>query len=101
MRESELSLFDGSGFLGGVIGLIDGLLTVYLVIVLARVIISWVNPDPYNRLVLILRGLTDPVLDGLRRYIPRFLWSSGLDFTPLVLILLIQIVQLFLRNLRL
>ena len=101
MPDSELSVFDGSGFLSGVIGLIDGLLMVYLIVVVARVIISWINPDPHNRLVQILSGLTDPALDGLRRYIPRFMWSSGLDFTPLVLILLIQIVQLFLRNLRL
>ena len=101
MPDSDLSVFDGSGFLSGVIDLIDGLLMVYLIIVVARVIISWINPDPYNRLAQILCGLTDPALDGLRRYIPRFMWSSGLDFTPLILILLIQVVQLFLRNLRL
>lgn len=81
--------------------MIDGLLLIYLIIVTARVIISWVNPDPYNRIVQILCGLTDPALDGLRRYIPRFFWSSGLDFTPLILILLIQLVRLFFRNLNL
>lgn len=99
MTESELSFFDGSHFLRGIIGIIDGLLMFYLIIVVARVIISWINPDPYNRIVQILCRLTDPALDGLRRYIPRFMWASGLDFTPLVLILLIQIAQLFLRSL--
>lgn len=99
MTESEMSLFDGSLFLRGVLNIIDGLLMVYLIIVVARVIISWINPDPYNRIVQILCRLTDPALDGLRRYIPRFMWASGLDFTPLVLILLIQIAQLFLRSL--
>ena len=99
MTESELSFFDGSHFLRGIIGIIDGLLMFYLIVVVARVIISWINPDPYNRIVQILCRLTDPALDGLRRYIPRFMWASGLDFTPLVLILLIQIAQLFLRSL--
>ena len=99
MTDSEMSLFDGSLFLRGVLNIIDGLLMVYLIIVVARVIISWINPDPYNRIVQILCRLTDPALDGLRRYIPRFMWASGLDFTPLVLILLIQIAQLFLRSL--
>ena len=101
MPDYEQSLFDGSGFLAGLIGLIDSLLLVYLIVVTARVIISWVNPDPYNRIVQVLCGLTNPALDGLRRYLPRFFWSSGLDFTPLILILLIQIARLFLSSLKL
>ena len=94
-------MFDHTSFLAGVIGLIDNLLTVYLIVILARVIVSWVNPDPYNRIVQILCSLTDPALNGLRRRLPGFLWSTGLDFTPLILILLIQVLQLFLRSLRL
>ena len=94
-------MFDHSSFLAGVIGLIDNLLSVYLLVILARVVVSWLNPDPYNRLVQILCGLTDPPLNALRRRLPGFLWSSGLDFTPLIFILVIQVVQIFLRNLHL
>jgi YggT family protein len=92
-------VFDHSSFLAGVIGLIDNLLLLYLIVVTARVIISWVNPDPYNRIVQILCSLTDPALNGLRRWVPSFFWSTGLDFTPLILILLIQVARLFLGNL--
>jgi YggT family protein len=65
------------------------------------VLLSWINPDPYNPIVQFLRGVTDPLLEGLRRILPRFLWSTGLDFTPLLLIILIQVVILFLENLHL
>jgi YggT family protein len=93
-------LFDFGGFTNGVIGLLRSLLTVYMWIVIIRVLISWINPDPYNPIVQFLRGVTEPLLGGLRRVLPRFFWSSGLDFTPLILILLIQVAQLALDHLR-
>ena len=94
-------MFDGANFLNGILGLVDGMLTFFLFIVIARVIVSWVNPDPYNRIVQILCGLTDPALNAVRRRLPAFFSSAGLDFTPLILMLLISVAQLFLRNLHL
>ena len=91
-------MFDSSNFLGGLIGIVDQLLFLYMAVVIIRVLISWVSPDPYNPIVQFLRGITDPALDGLRRRLPSFLWSTGLDFTPLVLILLIQIARLILDS---
>ncbi len=91
-------MFDSSNFLGGLIGIVDQLLFLYMAVVIIRVLISWVSPDPYNPIVQFLRGITDPALDGLRRRLPSFLWSTGLDFTPLVLILLIQIARLLLDS---
>ena len=85
-------MFDHSNFLMGVIGIFSSLINTYLIIVFIRVVISWLNPDPYNPIVGFLRGITDPALDGLRRFMPKFLWPSGLDFTPLVLIILLQII---------
>ena len=85
----------------GVVGIFSYMLTLYMYVVIARVVISWINPDPYNPIVQFLRGITDPALDGLRRFVPRFLWSTGLDFTPLLLIVLIQILILALDNIHL
>ncbi|MEW6750208.1 MAG: YggT family protein [Candidatus Latescibacterota bacterium] len=93
-------MFDFGGFASGITGIIRGLLWVYMWIVIIRVLVSWINPDPYNPIVQFLRGITDPVIDGLRRVLPRFFWSTGLDFTPLILIILIQVLMLFLENLR-
>ena len=79
-------MFDSSSFAMGVKGIIISLVSLYRWIIIIRVVISWINPDPYNPIVQFLRSITDPALDGLRRYVPRFLWSTGLDFTPLLLI---------------
>jgi YggT family protein len=91
-------LFDHSNFLMGVIGILTSLVSLYLWIVIIRVLISWINPDPHNPIVQFLRGVTDPALDGLRRVVPRFMWSSGLDFTPLILIIVLQVVVMALES---
>ena len=91
-------MFDTGNFLGGVIKIISSLVSIYMWVVIIRVLISWINPDPYNPIVQFLRSVTDPAIEGLRRMLPRFLWSSGLDFTPLVLILLLQIVMTALNS---
>lgn len=90
----------GYGVVGLVIGLIDTILTFYFWVVIIRVFMSWVNPDPYNPIVRFLYMLTDPPLYAIRRVMPNFLWASGLDFSPLVLILFIQIAKLFLHAFR-
>jgi YggT family protein len=93
-------LFDYGGFAIGIAGILRRLLEIYMWIIIIRVLISWINPDPLNPIVRFLRSVTDPVIDGLRRVLPRFFWSTGLDFTPLILIILIQVLMLFLENLR-
>jgi YggT family protein len=101
LSPSSRPMFDGSNFLNGILDLVDSLLMFYLLIITARIIISWVNPDPYSRIVQILCGLTDPALNAVRRRLPSFFWSAGLDFTPLIVILLISVTRLFLGSLHL
>jgi len=79
-------------------GLITGLIETYMYVVLIRVVISWINPDPHNPIVQFLRGVTDPAIEAVRRIVPSFLWSTGLDFTPLILILLLQAVIMLLNR---
>ena len=100
--------FDYGGFTGDVIGMIVSLLNLYWIIIFIRVVFSWINPNPYNpvggrimgTLMAVVYGITDPVLDALRPKLPRFLWSSGLDFTPLILIVLINLIISFLQSIR-
>ena len=79
-------------------GLFTGLIETYMYEVLIRVVISWINPDPHNPIVQFLRGVTDPAIEAVRRIVPSFLWSTGLDFTPLILILLLQAVIMLLNR---
>ena len=46
-------MFDHSNFLMGIIGIIISLLNVYMWVVIVAVLISWINPDPYNPIVQI------------------------------------------------
>ena len=92
--------FNSSDFFMGVKSLIISLIGLYKWVVVIRVLISWINPDPYNPIVQFLRGVTDPAIEMVRRIMPSFLWSTGLDFTPLILILLLRVVIMFLESIR-
>ena len=69
-------------------------LTIYMWIIIARAILSWVNPDPYNPIVRFLYNVTEPVLGWVRRRVP--LIFGGLDLTPLLVLLAIIFLQRFL-----
>ena len=73
---------------------IDIVLTVYMWIIVARAVISWVNPDPYNKIVIFLYRVTEPVLRPIRKIIPRH--NLPIDFAPLAVLLIIIFLQLFL-----
>jgi len=70
---------------------------IYAYIVVARAILSWVNPDPYNPIVRFLYSATEPVLQRMRRVLP--LQFGGIDLTPMVLIFILFFVSNFLRTL--
>jgi len=70
---------------------LDYILSLYTLIVIASVVVSWVDASPYNPIVRVIYSLTEPLLDWIRRSIPVFF--GGLDFSPLILILGIQFVQ--------
>ena len=91
-------MLDYGGFFMDIKGLIAGVIETYMYVVLIRVVISWINPDPHNPIVQFLRGVTDPAIEAVRRIVPSFLWSTGLDFTPLILILLLQAVIMLLNR---
>lgn len=70
---------------------LDYALTFYTWIVIARALISWVNPDPWNPIVQFLTRATEPVLAPIRR---RLGWSMGIDLSPLVVIVVIWFLQI-------
>ncbi len=64
----------------------------YSMVVLVAVLLTWVNPDPYNPIVRFLRGVTEPVLYRIRRAMP-FVVISGIDLSPIVLLLALHFAQ--------
>lgn len=69
------------------------LINIYTFVVAIAVLISWVNPDPYNPLVRILRQLTEPVFSKIRRIMPRSFFRTGFDFTPVIVLFLLIILD--------
>ncbi len=71
---------------------------VYVYIVIASVLMSWFRPDEGNPIVRFIRGMTEPPMSALRRVMP-FLQAGMIDFTPIALILLLELVTTLLVKL--
>ena len=87
-------MFVASNFLMALAGILDFLLTAYMWVIIGRAVISWVNADPYNPIVRFLYEITEPVLGRIRRFLPVSLGS--MDFSPVILIVIIMFLQSFL-----
>ncbi len=74
--------------------IIDAILTIYIWVIIARALVSWVNPDPYNRIVIFLYRVTEPVLRPVRRLMP--LRNMGIDISPVIVLLIIYFLKIFL-----
>lgn len=77
----------------GVAYILDTVLEVYFWIVLIACVMSWVNASPYNPIVRVLRALTEPVFRKVRRVLP-FVYAAGIDFSPVVVVLLAKFIQI-------
>ena len=69
------------------------LLQVFVIAIFVRIVLSWFSPEPGGPAAAIegfLRTFTDPVLEPVRRVMPRM---GMLDLSPLVVLLVIQIIQ--------
>lgn len=76
------------------------LLELYRFVLLAVVLLSWVNPDPYNPIVRFLRAATDPVLLPFRRLLMPLTQQIRIDFSPILAFLLIGMLQSVLRRIQ-
>lgn len=74
--------------------ILDFVLGFYMYVIIGRAILSWVSPDPYNPIVQFLYKMTEPVLSPIRRCTGSY--SSGMDLSPMILILIIMFLQRFL-----
>jgi YggT family protein len=73
--------------------LVNLVLQAYFWIIIARAVLSWVNPDPFNPIVRFLYRVTEPVLRPIRRRLPTM--QMGLDLSPMLVLLAIYFLQAF------
>ena len=82
-----------ANFFEAIAVVLDYALDIYKWIVIAGVVLSWVNPDPYNPIVRFINTATEPVFYQIRKRLP--ISFGGFDLSPVILILLIIFLQRF------
>lgn len=87
-------MFVASNFVLGLARLLEILLWAYFWLIIARAVLSWVNPDPYNPVVRFLYRATEPVLRPIRNRLPTL--QMGLDLSPMIVLLAIYFLESFL-----
>jgi YggT family protein len=94
----ELGLLKGCEVMG-IVGLVQLLFDLYIIVLLARVLLSWVQVDPRNPIVNLIHQLTEPLLAPIRNLLPQ---SGGMDFSPMAAFIVVlvteQIVLTLLRS---
>jgi YggT family protein len=86
-------MFIFGNFLAAVAKILDIILVFYMWVVIARAVLSWVNPDPYNPIVRVIHSVTEPVLHPIRMKLP--VNFGGLDLSPIVVFLGIMFLRTF------
>jgi YggT family protein len=85
---------------------VDALFTVYFILIISRIVLSWIQqfrPIPYNLTLRAIIGFiedsVDPYLNLFRRVIPPIsLGGAGLDLSPILAIILLLITQSLVVN---
>jgi YggT family protein len=83
--------------MSGIFDLLATVISVLQILIIIRIILSYFpRIDPYNPAVRALRAIVDPILAPFRRILPTF---AGIDFSPVLAILVLQVIGALLRNL--
>lgn len=74
----------------GILGLVQLLFDLYILVLVARVLLSWVQVDPRNPIVNLINQLTEPLLAPIRRLLPQ---TGAADFSPMVAFVVVLIAE--------
>jgi len=76
------------------VNIINFIFTAFYVLLIAQIILSWVRPNPWHPtwgpIIRFINGVVDPILNPIRRVMPPL---GGLDFSPMVVLLLARVLQ--------
>lgn len=73
--------------------LIDMIFYIWQLLLLARILLSWIQVDPYHPAVQFLYAATEPVLRPIREALPQ---TGMFDFSPLIAIILAELLRMIL-----
>lgn len=83
-------------FIMAVAKVLDVVLIAYMWVVIARAVLSWVSPDPFNPIVRFIHNVTEPLLYQIRARIP--VNFGGIDISPIVVFVVIIFLRTFVVN---
>ncbi len=81
-------------FLMAFANVLNYVLMFFMIVVIARAVLSWVSPDPFNPIVRFIHSISEPILYEIRKRLPVHLGS--IDLSPIVVILALIFLQQFL-----
>ena len=85
-------MFILGNFLMAMAQVLDYILNAFMWILFVRVLLSWVNPDPFNPIVQFLYRITEPVLEPIRRRLPMM----AVDISPIIASIIVVFLRKFL-----
>jgi YggT family protein len=89
--EQDRGVIFWNNLIGWLLFTIGEILNLYFWIVFIAVILSWIEPNPYNPIVRFLYSVTEPVFDFVREHLPVVF--GGIDFSPMIVLLAIGFIQ--------
>lgn len=72
--------------------LLNLVFNVMYIVLVVRIVMSWVGADPYNDIARVIYSMTDPILEPFRR-LP--LQLGAVDFSPIIVFILLRVLQGF------
>ena len=86
-----------NALLYALVHLLHTVISIYILIIIVAALLSFVRPDPNNPIVQVLYRLTDPIYQFIRKRFP-FVVISGMDLSPLILLLALQFIDTFMMR---
>ncbi len=82
----------GSGYGGDnvVVQIVSAFFSLMILAIFIRAILSWFNLDPRNPLIQALDAITEPILDPIRRIMPRL---GMIDLSPMIAIIVLAVIR--------
>ena len=71
--------------------ILDLLISIGYVLFLTRSVISWIEVDRDNQIVVFLYSITEPLLAPVRKYMP----AGSIDFSPMAVLLALYFADIF------
>lgn len=81
--------------LAPIITILIHVLDVLQLVVIASIVISWLNVDPSNQIVALIHGITEPIYSLVRKWTNKI--PGPLDWAPMIIILAIMLIQSYAR----